>query len=156
MVSAALSCRANCRTLCSSFRVDAGEWWKAAAGLPVALWFVFCENSGRLQMLPLGADAERLKTLISVSLGNGGGVTSGPACSLVLDNQMTHDGEMILKLEGQNTSAMDHPILTWLQQSSSCLLGATVTRSVCTDHIAGPAAPLPPRGPTDMIVSHGM
>lgn len=73
MVSAALelSCRANCGTLCSSFWLDAGEWWKAAAGLAVALWFVFCENSGRLQMLPLGADVECLKTLISVSLGMG-------------------------------------------------------------------------------------
>lgn len=29
----------------------------------------------------------------------GGGVTSSPACSLVLDNQMTHDGELILQLE---------------------------------------------------------
>lgn len=89
-------------------------------------------------------------------LGDEGGVTSGPACSLVLDNQVTHDGDLILQLEGQNSSAMDHPMLTQLQQSSSCLLGATVTQLVCTDHSAEPAAPLPPRGPTDMSVSHGM
>lgn len=73
MVSAALelSCRVNCRTSCSSFWVDAGEWWKDAARLPAALWFVFCENSGWLQIVMLGADAEYLKTLISVSLGVG-------------------------------------------------------------------------------------
>lgn len=29
----------------------------------------------------------------------GGGVTSSPARSLVLDNQMTHEGELILQLE---------------------------------------------------------
>lgn len=68
VVSAALelSCRVNCRTLRSFSWVDAGGWWKDAARLPAALWFVFCESSGWLQMLVLGADAECLKTLISV------------------------------------------------------------------------------------------
>lgn len=109
VVSAALelSCRGNCRTLCSSFWVGAGGWWKDAARLPAALWFVFCEKHGWLHQL--GADAECLKTLISVSLG--GGVTSSPACSLVLDNRVTRDGEVILQLEGQNSSDLDHPIL---------------------------------------------
>lgn len=43
-----------------------------------------------------------LRTLICV-LGHGDSVTSGPVCSLVLDNRMTHGGELIFQLEGQDT-----------------------------------------------------
>lgn len=70
VVSAALEVnfRVNHRTLCSSFWLNAG--WKDAASSPAALWFVVCDNSDWLQMLPTSlVQMHCLKTLISVSLG---------------------------------------------------------------------------------------
>lgn len=75
----------------------------------------------------LGADAVSQNTNLCVL---GGGVTSSPARSLVLDNQMTHDGELILQLK--RAGILSHrpsytciallQLLAWRHSDSVCLM----------------------------------